>query len=92
MKYAVQNNLSMLATGGGHGYSTSLGRLQGGIDLDLGMFDSIQVDPAARTITIGGSVKSDKVASALQAVGMEIRMFHSPRRDRYDKAWRLYNC
>lgn len=75
MIYAFRSNLSFLATGGGHGYSFSLGRLQGAIDIDLGFFDSINIDSAARTITIGGSVRSSDVASALQEVGMEMREF-----------------
>ncbi len=68
--------MPFLATGAGHGYSTSLGRLHGGIDLDLGAFDTVEVDSAAKTMTIGGSVRTDLVAKALQAAGMEIRRYH----------------
>lgn len=79
MSYALHNNLSLLATGGGHGYSTSLGRLQGGIDVDLSMFNGVQIDAAARTVTVGASVRAGIVASALQKVGLEIRQLcHLP--------------
>jgi FAD/FMN-containing dehydrogenase len=71
------NNVSFLSTGGGHGYSVSLGQLQGGIDLDLGTFSTIQVDSTAQTMTVGGSVLADQIASALQAAGMEIRRHHA---------------
>lgn len=80
MKYTVQNNISFLATGGGHGYSTSLGRLQGGIDIDLGFFNATRIDSVARTITVGGSVRASEVASALQEAGMEMREFHRCRK------------
>ncbi|POS72646.1 hypothetical protein DHEL01_v208963 [Diaporthe helianthi] len=73
VSYALQNNLSLLATGGGHGYTTSLGRLQGGIDVDLSMFNDIQIDATVRTVTVGASVRAGKVASALQKLGLEIR-------------------
>jgi FAD/FMN-containing dehydrogenase len=68
----LKNSISFLATGGGHGYSTSLGRLTSGIDLDLSTFKTIQVDAAAQTMTIGGAAGSHQVASALQQAGMEI--------------------
>ncbi|KAH8697263.1 hypothetical protein BGW36DRAFT_427229 [Talaromyces proteolyticus] len=71
VQYALHNNASFLATGSGHGYSTSLDRLQAGIDLDLGFFNSIEIDTVAKTMTIGGSVSSNDLASALQAAGME---------------------
>ncbi|KAI5917887.1 FAD-binding domain-containing protein [Camillea tinctor] len=76
--YAVERNISFLATGGGHGYSTSLGRFKGGIDMDLGKFNSIQVDSLAKTMTIGGAVRANEVATALQAVGMEIPVPQCP--------------
>ncbi|KAL2289903.1 hypothetical protein FJTKL_01183 [Diaporthe vaccinii] len=72
VKYALSNNVSLLATGGGHGYSTSLSRMLAGINLDLGNFKSIEVDPAAGTMTIGGAVRASEVATALQSAGMEI--------------------
>ncbi|RYP57382.1 hypothetical protein DL769_009519 [Monosporascus sp. CRB-8-3] len=73
LMYAVGRNISFLTTGGGHGYSSSLGRLEDGINVDLGMFSTVQVDSDARTMTVGGAVRADQVATALQAAGMEIR-------------------
>ena len=64
--------MSFLATGGGHGYTWSLNRLQGGIDLDLGNFDTISIDGAADTMTIGGSARSDNVTRALQAADVAL--------------------
>lgn len=73
VQYASQNNLSFLTTGGGHGYTWSLSQLQGGIDIDMSNFDTINIDAAANTMTIGGSVRSNSVTAALQAAGLEIR-------------------
>ncbi|KAK8091032.1 hypothetical protein PG994_000537 [Apiospora phragmitis] len=70
--YARDSNISILTTGRGHGYTTSLARVQGGINLDLGKFDSIHVDSGAKTMTIGGAVNGYQVATALQEAGMEI--------------------
>ncbi|KAH8672906.1 hypothetical protein BGZ60DRAFT_373699 [Tricladium varicosporioides] len=74
VRYVRMHNISFLATGGGHGYSTSLGRLQGAINIDLGAFKTIKIDVAAETMTVGGAVRSDQVARALQAAGMEITL------------------
>ncbi|KAK7957011.1 FAD-binding domain-containing protein [Apiospora aurea] len=70
--YARGRNISLLTTGRGHGYTTSLGRVQGAINLDLGKFNSIQVDAEAKTMTIGGAVNGYQVVAALQEAGMEI--------------------
>ncbi|KAK3323018.1 hypothetical protein B0H66DRAFT_555667 [Apodospora peruviana] len=62
----------MLVTGGGHGYSWSLARHQAGINLDLGFFNTVQIDPVANTMTIGGSVQTRDVVGALYAAGREL--------------------
>jgi len=65
--------VSFLATGGGHGYTWSLGRLQNGIQLDLSNFQTIDVDTAANTMTIGGGVRTENVTQDLAAMGKEFR-------------------
>ncbi|KAK4203209.1 6-hydroxy-D-nicotine oxidase [Triangularia verruculosa] len=72
VQYALRTNVSILATGGGHGYTWSLGRHRGGIDIDLSNFNTIKIDSAANTMTVGGSVRSQDVAAALQAAGKEL--------------------
>ncbi|KAI9667739.1 MAG: hypothetical protein M1821_000556 [Bathelium mastoideum] len=71
VQYASRNNLSFLATGGGHGYTWSLGRLQNAIQLDMGNFQTIDIDSASNTMTIGGGVRIENVTQELQAVGRE---------------------
>ncbi|KAK8036947.1 FAD-dependent oxidase [Apiospora marii] len=72
VNYSRDSNIPMLTTGRGHGYTTSLSHVQGGINLDLEKFNSIQIDTAAKTMTIGGSVNGYQVAAALQEAGLEI--------------------
>jgi len=62
-----------LATGGGHGYTWTLGELENAIQLDLGHFQTIDIDADANTMTIGGAVRIGNVTEQLHAVGKEFR-------------------
>ena len=73
----VSNNIPFLATGGGHGYSTSFGELENGIQLDLGGFKTVEVDKEASTLTVGGAVTFQDVYEPLYAAGKEIRKAYS---------------
>lgn len=76
VKYASRHNVPFLATGGGHGYSWSLGTLQNGIHVDLDNFQTIEIDEGANTMTIGGAVRIGNATRDLHAVGKEFRKFH----------------
>jgi hypothetical protein len=69
--YASQNEVPFLTTGGGHGYSATLGRLHEGLSIDLSLFNGIDIDPQAGTMTTGGGVISSDVVHALYEAGME---------------------
>ncbi|KAI1465641.1 FAD-binding domain-containing protein [Daldinia caldariorum] len=56
VKLATSNGIPFLATGGRHGYTTTLGALNNGLAIDLGQFDTIRVDQHRGTLTIGGAV------------------------------------
>ena len=66
VRFAAANRLKVSPRGGGHNYEASPLR-DGGILLDLGGLDSVQLDPASRTAKVGvgiiGSALSDKLAS-----------------------------
>ena len=51
----------------------TLGKLQNGIEIDLGLFKNVAVDAAANTMTIGGGVIFDDVFDPLYNAGKEIR-------------------
>ncbi|KAH7320279.1 hypothetical protein B0I35DRAFT_431078 [Stachybotrys elegans] len=72
IRYASTNDVPFLATGGGHGYSSTLGGLEEGISIDMGYFDEITVNTASNTMTTGGAVKTADIVDALHAVGREI--------------------
>lgn len=75
VKYASKYNIPFLASGGGHGYSTSFGGLQNGLKIDLSLFNSVSIDKSASTMTIGGSVKFSQVMGPLFEAGKEIRKY-----------------
>ncbi|KAL9595232.1 MAG: hypothetical protein Q9219_006566 [cf. Caloplaca sp. 3 TL-2023] len=72
VQLCAQLNIPFLATGGGHGYSTSFGKLDNGLELDLSAFKQVNVDKAAKTMTVGGAVTFGDVFDPLYAAGFEI--------------------
>lgn len=52
--------------------------MQGGINLDLGNFQSIEIDAAANTMTVGGAARFKDITPKLQALGKEFRMLSLP--------------
>lgn len=73
MKLATKHNICFLATGGRHGYSTAHGKLQNGLAMDLRQLNSIEIDTAAETMTVGGGVTTGEVLDPLFEAGFEIR-------------------
>ena len=73
-RYAYRHNISFLGTGGGHGYSATLGTVRNGIEIDLGHFNTVSIDADASTMTIGGSVRFGNVTGRpLYDAGKEFR-------------------
>lgn len=75
VKLASIHDIPFLATGGGHGYATTFGKLQNGLEIDLSFFRSVSVDAASSTMTIGGAVVFRDIYEPLYNAGKEIRMF-----------------
>jgi FAD/FMN-containing dehydrogenase len=73
VKYASAYNFPFLSKSGGHGFATTFGRLRNGLQIDMGSFDSISVDEAGSTATIGGGVLIGNVAGPLYDAGKELR-------------------
>ncbi|MCJ1386176.1 hypothetical protein MMC17_009302 [Xylographa soralifera] len=74
IEYAFLHNISFLGTGGGHGYSATLGTVQNGIEIDLGHFDTVSIDHAANTMTVGGSVHFANITGPLYDAGKEFQV------------------
>ncbi|KAF2816389.1 FAD-binding domain-containing protein [Mytilinidion resinicola] len=69
LQYAARNKVPFLATGGGHGYSGTLGALNNGLELDMGYFKSVKVDAGKNRLIIGGSVRFRELISPVYAAG-----------------------
>lgn len=70
---ARQHNIPFLGTGGRHGYSTTLGNLQGGLAIDLSKLKSITIDKRAATVTIGPGVRFEDIFEPLFQAGYMLR-------------------
>jgi hypothetical protein len=72
IEYAAEHNVSVLGTGGGHGFTTTTSAVQGGIDIDLGFFNGVEVDASNNLVTVGGAVTFNDVLDPLYAAGKEM--------------------
>ncbi|KAJ6784036.1 hypothetical protein PWT90_00323 [Aphanocladium album] len=71
VKYANAHNTSFLAVGGQHGATSTLGKLQGGIEIALGSLNSVEVSEDGQTAKVGGGTLSKTVIDALWAAGKQ---------------------
>lgn len=60
-------------TGGGHGYSGSLGNLHDGIEIDMSNFKVVSIDPASNLMTVGAGARFRDFMPQLHATGGTIR-------------------
>ncbi|KAI1098496.1 FAD-binding domain-containing protein [Jackrogersella minutella] len=72
VKAARVSNIPILATGGRHGYGTTLGKLDGGLAIDLSQMNTIKIDEAAGTVTVGPGTKLGDVAGPIEEAGYEL--------------------
>ncbi|KAI1495977.1 FAD-binding domain-containing protein [Biscogniauxia marginata] len=78
VKVARASNISILATGGRHGYCTTLGRLRGGLAIDLSQMNAIDVDKVAGTVTVGAGTKLGDVTVPVEQAGYEFPIGSCP--------------
>ncbi|EKG13589.1 Cutinase [Macrophomina phaseolina MS6] len=72
VNYSRQNNVSILAIGGGHGGSTTLNSVRDGILIDLSHFSRVNVSADRNLMAIGGAVRFRDVMEPLQRAGKEM--------------------
>lgn len=65
-------------TGKRHGYTTTLRGLKDGLAIDLSRMNSINVNAAAETVTIGPGVTAGDIFDPLYNAGFEIRTYPLP--------------
>ena len=75
LRYATKNKVPLLATGGGHGYSTTLSGLHNALDVDLSNFQKIEVDASTNTMVVGAGSKFHDMFDPLYAAGKMMRKF-----------------
>ncbi|KAL8988161.1 MAG: hypothetical protein Q9177_002723 [Variospora cf. flavescens] len=73
VRLASSRRIPFLATGGRHGYTTTLGDLQGGLAIDLSQLKSYSIDRAAGTLTVGGATTLGDFQDALYEAGYMIQ-------------------
>ena len=69
------HNIPFLATGARHGYSPTLGKLKGGLALDLSQLNTVDIDQTAGMLTIGGGPSLGQLLDPVDEAGYEIRRF-----------------
>lgn len=69
VNFAREHNLTVAIRGGGHS-GGGLGVCEGGLVIDLSGLKDIQVDPAARTVRVGGGCVWGEVDQATHAYGL----------------------
>lgn len=75
IQYATKKNVPFLATGGGHGYSTSLSGVKGALNIDLSKFRNVAVNASANTMTVGAATIFADMLDPLYAAGKQMRKF-----------------
>ncbi|KAI1499777.1 hypothetical protein F5X99DRAFT_410694 [Biscogniauxia marginata] len=73
VKVARAQNISLLATGGRHGYGTTLGNLQGGLSIDLSQLNEVNVDQSTGLLTVGGGVRFRDIVDPVYEAGFQIQ-------------------
>ncbi|OIW25923.1 FAD-binding domain-containing protein [Coniochaeta ligniaria NRRL 30616] len=71
VKIAKANNISFLATNGGHGAGICYGTISG-IDINLSNFNSVSIDVANNELTIGAGVKIGDIIQPLYDAGKAV--------------------
>ncbi|KAK8131613.1 FAD-binding domain-containing protein [Apiospora sp. TS-2023a] len=72
VRLARDNGIPFLATGGRHGYATTLGKLQGGLAIDLSKLNTIKIDKDASTLTVGPGVHFGEIFGPVFDAGFMI--------------------
>lgn len=80
VRISSENNIDFMATGGGHGYTTTYKAMKNGISIQMGpaFAQAPVIDTAANTMTIGGGTRFNQTFDPLFKAGKEIRKAFSP--------------
>ncbi|KAF2968395.1 hypothetical protein GQX73_g5168 [Xylaria multiplex] len=71
VKYAKSRGMPYLAVNGGHGAITTVGKVQGGIEIWLDKLSSVEIAADGKTATFGGGTLSKTITDTLWAQGKQ---------------------
>ncbi|KAI1334906.1 hypothetical protein F5Y15DRAFT_399674 [Xylariaceae sp. FL0016] len=74
VKIATANGIPFLATGARHGYTTTLGRLNQGLAIDLSLFNAVHIDDSTGIMTVGGGVRMVQIYGPVYDAGYELQI------------------
>lgn len=69
---AVSNGILFLATGGLHGYSTTLSGIQNGLEIDLSRLNEVYINKLAATMTKGGGTTFADILDPVYEAGFQV--------------------
>lgn len=75
VKYANEKDIPYLAVSGGHGGTTTVGRMQNGIEIWLKNLSSVQIAADGKTAQIGGGALTKTVIDTLWPAGKQTGAF-----------------
>ncbi|KFA66823.1 hypothetical protein S40285_06830 [Stachybotrys chlorohalonatus IBT 40285] len=74
VKLARAHDIPFLATGGRHGYGSTMGELELGLSIDLSQLTSAVVDKEAATLTVGGGARAHHILKPVNEAGFEMQV------------------
>lgn len=72
-----------MTTGGAHGFPTTLGLVECGIELDMSNFNKVVVDAQANKLTIGGGVRFGDILGPMAQAKKEMREYSRQSNQHY---------
>ncbi|KAF6222867.1 hypothetical protein HO133_000918 [Letharia lupina] len=73
VKIASESHIPFFATGGAHGAELGFATVKNAVNIDLGNFNSTELDAANNLLTVGGSTTFSQFYDLLYNAGKEIR-------------------
>ncbi|KAH7312657.1 hypothetical protein B0I35DRAFT_356287 [Stachybotrys elegans] len=74
VKLSREHKIEFLATGGRHGYGSTMDAMDRGLSIDLSQLDSVVVDSEAATLTVGGGVRMNQIIGPVNEAGFEMQV------------------
>ncbi|KAJ3572917.1 hypothetical protein NPX13_g4887 [Xylaria arbuscula] len=67
VKYCNENSIEFLAYSRGHGMTTTLANMQGGVEINLSQLTDVTIQPGKKTAVLQGGAYADKILTTILA-------------------------